>query len=405
MIYITGPNETPPYTPMVVSNDSTELKLTDSTDLKAMVDELKLIPPEERMCLWQLQQSGIDAPTLLATHDIMFDAQQYAENVKEYLEHPLIRTPWISSEHLLTNESMFEIVPGLLGLGAGYLSRRKYIEPLDELFEALIKRDALNMQKANMMRLKSKHLPLLRLLEAEIEIQSKKIKELLPKRVDAAVTNYLHKKGLDVHKLRGNYYSAKMASKGKHATLHLEFLDKTNLDKLKKVIKGLIKLGKIVEHAALGLGIGMVVYDTAKAYRQKNDYLRAFFSGAAGLGAGYYLGGLGAVETVGACAISTLAGEAALGGLILASYPVIGTVVLIVLGAAVMGYVTYEASQIVEKAWDKGKDMWIHREEIKKSISQSIDNMYQKVNKAWNDNEKWIIQFYGTPYPYDWSVY
>ncbi|MCE5318616.1 MAG: hypothetical protein LLG04_14790 [Parachlamydia sp.] len=424
MIYITGPNDTlgdpatqqefldlinqpsfylfnphltpyklksplPPYTPMLLSKDS--------PDLKEVVTELNLLPPEDRMCLWQLQESGIDAPTLMATNDVMCEIQKYSQKVRKFIDDPLITTPWISSDPFLTRSSVFDIAPGLFGLISGSLSRHKYIGPLDELYDAVVRRDILNMELARMLRLKGKNLPLLRLVQAEIEVQSKIIKKLLPKRVhDTLLANYLNKRGVDVHKLRGNWYSAKMAGKGKSATLGLEFLSKTNLNQFKGLIKGLIILGKIAEYTSFGLGAGAVLFDTYQAWQQKKDFTRAFVSGAAGFGAGLYLGSLGSTSALGACAISTLAGDAALGGLLVASFPVIGTVVVIVVGAAALGYVSYQASKAVETAWDSkmGKD-------IREVITKSAENFYEKMKKAWNDSEPWIIKFYGYPYPYD----
>lgn len=389
MIYITGPNETPPYTPILLSDEN-------SVELKELLTELKLLPPEERMCLWQLQESQVDAPTLLATNDVMSEIQLYSQQVRKFIDDPLITTPWVSTDPFLTNSSMFDMAPGLFGLLSGSLSRRKYIGPLDELYDAVVKRDALNMERLRMMRLKGTNQVMIRLFESEIEVQSQIINKLLPRRVDDALKKYLQKKGVDVHKLRGKWYSAKMAAKGKSAALHLEVLDKTSLNRFKTIVKGLIKLGQYAEYASYGLGAGAVLFDTYQAYRQKQDFTRAFVSGAAGFGAGLYLGSLGTTSALGACAISTIAGDAALGGLLVASFPVLGTVAVIVVGAAVVGYATYQVSKMVEKAWDSKQGT-----EIREVISTSVGNFYEKMKKAWNENNEWIIKFYGYPYPYD----
>lgn len=103
-----------------------------------------------------------------------------------------------------------------------------------------------------------------------------------------------------------------------------------------------------------------------------------------------YLGSLGSLSAWGACSISLLAGEAAVGGLLLAAGPLIGTFVLVVVGVAAVGTATYGAGVVAGKAWDS---------EIRKQASEDFTAFakiyYNLISEAWKNREKWLLPYYG----------
>lgn len=372
----------PPHTPLLLTDDFPELK--------QHVMELNSLLSEERERLWLFQESNIDIPTLLATNEIMCEAQKYAKKFRKFCNDPLISKPW-STDPFLTNNTLFDLIPGACGIAAGTLRRIRYVDPLDALYDAMCTRDAFNTEIARLSQNKHKYHARIAQLEKLARDQTKIIKELLPKKVSEKLVKYLNMRGINLYKTRGNHYSKKLARKGKLATLGLEFLEKTGIEKTKKLIRSLIKLGKYAEKTTFALGAGFVVYDTYEAAKQKQDFTKVFLSGTAGFCAGLYMGSVASFSGWGACAISTLAGEAALGGLILASFPIIGTCVLMVVGAAVVGTVTYVAVGAAKNALDTEMGTQVSEE-----ITKDINILYELIKRAWHFNETWIIKYYGT---------
>jgi hypothetical protein len=247
------------------------------------------------------------------------------------------------------------------------------------------------MRKANLLLQKGKFHSTVVGLEKQISMQTKIIKELLPKKVNDKLVKYLTARGVDVYKTRSNFYSEKMAKKGRFNVLGFEFLNKTGLEKSKKLIKKLIKIGKYGEYAGIALGAGTVLYDTYQAYQQRQQFTRTFLSGAVGVGAGIYLGCVASSSAWGACTIGLLAGDAALGGLVLASSPIIGTIVLAVVGTAILGYASYKVSQGVKQV--------LKNTETGKNLCSEFDaigrDFFEMLADCWRTGEKWILDFYG----------
>jgi hypothetical protein len=127
----------PPYTPLLDS---------DSNDLRELATELYRLPYAEKELLWQLQESEIDIPTLLATEGIIIEAQEHAKVFRQYLNDPLISTPWLSLDSILTSNFVLDIFPELCGVAAGGFSRLRKLDVIDPLYQAINTRDALIYQ-------------------------------------------------------------------------------------------------------------------------------------------------------------------------------------------------------------------------------------------------------------------
>lgn len=232
----------PPHTPIVLQKDF---------DLQNYARELNRLPAEQRERLWLLQANGIDIPTLLATEDVMCEAQKYADRFRKFLNEPFITTPWLSTDSILTNSSVVDLFPELCGLTAGSIRRMRNVDALDALYEAISIRNALNTEIAILMRDKGKFHSRIMKLEQMVKQQTQIIEKLLPTKVANTLVKYLNDRGASVHRYRNNHHSRKLAGKGKATSLGIEFLCKTGLEKSKKLINALITLKKMPKEQPL----------------------------------------------------------------------------------------------------------------------------------------------------------
>lgn len=370
----------PAYTPILLS---AELK-----DLSQFAAEFQRLAYEERERFWVLQESGIDLPILVVIEEIMKGAQEYVPHFREYLDHPLISTPW-TLEPLVTNYTVLDILPTVIGGAAGAVSRARRIHVLDPLYEAIAKRCALDADIQRLSQYGSKFSGKIVLLEREARAQTATIKSLLPKRINDSLVKFLNSRGVDHRKIRGNSYSKKAARKGK-LSLGVEFLNKTGLERAKKIVRFLIKLGSYTEKVLYALGAGVVVYDTVQAYREEKDYARAFLTGSTSFAVAGYLGSIASYSTWGICILETFTGEAAIGGLVLTSSPFLGTVVLAIAGAAAIGYSAYKAGEWMGQAYDSEMGTT-----LRDSVGKSAKYLFDLWKSADAMEYKEMFDFYG----------
>lgn len=263
------------------------------------------------------------------------------------------------------------------------------------MYEAMLRRDVLNREiylleisvknninKYRQVDIKNK----IRKLTEEAKKQTAIIKRLLPKRIEDKLSQYLTQEGFDIYKARNNSFSEKMARKGSSTVLKLDFLNGTGLTKTKNMIKKFVKVGNFVNKTALFVGPAFVAYDTYQAYQSKQEWGKVLLSGSAGLAAGVGLGMMACTVTWGAVSIGFLAGDAAVGGLILASSPVWGTALCIAVGFAAVAYMTYKVSGCVEELLDTetGKD-------IRQEASNILENAWKWFKSIWTSQQPKVI--------------
>ena len=117
-------------------------------------------------------------------------------------------------------------------------------------------------------------------------------------------------------------------------------------------MQSLAKIGSWAEKGSLFIGPAFVALNVYQAYETKKEWGKVLLSGTAGFAAGFGLGMMGSTASWGAISIGFLAGDAAIGGIILASSPVWGTALCIAVGFAVVGYATYKVQGCVEDLLD-----------------------------------------------------
>lgn len=382
----------PAYTPVFLPSE-------DPVDLETRQDiwnELSKFSQEERKMLYELQQQGADIPTQVATTSFMEKFQEYAEMVRQWLKVPLITTPWDFFNKSLTNKSTFKGV----GESSNYISTlvKKSSSDLDKLYEAMLERDNLNQQLYLLKDQKGSEVSVLRRnLDAKIKEVTKTIKQLLPKKIDAAMNQYLRRKFTPdaVRKMRANCYSAKATRGGSLLTTKLQVLNKSGLSRLRTMVNGLKTVGQQINFCAKLLNWAVVGYDTLKAYKTGGNVARTFITGALSV----YLSGQ---------AVAAMGGTAALGGFVLgsgitASNLILGSTVLVcvpgvgwialAVGLVAAGAVSYASKNALEGVWDLGEPV---AKEIYNGVSNAVHDIYKQLQAAWAQSSEWVLDFYGT---------
>lgn len=76
----------------------------------------------------------------------------------------------------------------------------------------------------------------------------------------------------------------------------------------------------------------------------------------------------------------------------MAASPIIGTFVLLILGAVVVGTATCLAAGLVKNALDTeiGTDYC-------KTFSYNVNLLTNKITNAWKSADRWILEYYGPP--------
>lgn len=376
------------YTPLIL----VEERVQTSLEVKMFVRELSQAPQESRESLWHLQQGKIDMPTLVATEHVMEEFRKYSQSFLNRYNDPLIKTPWLNTGPLLTNGSLLDLLSGTSGAVAQSVYQSRHVFALDELFEAMCKRDAYNQEIVRLSSMgKAKSYAQIARLEKQVKEQTALIKQLLPKRIEETMTKYLAGKGVEVYKIRSNSYSLKVAKKGYSSTLKLDLLNQSGLNRAKDLCKALNKIGQAANKIGFWIGPAIVLYDTNKAYEEKKDFKRVFFSGAAGFSASVFLGSVAPHSLWGATVVATVAGNTALGATMLVSSPFLGTVLFVVVGMAVVGAVGYTVSQVTADLWDSKIG-----QTTRTWTGEVIEEIYEKLKGAWDSDYNFLNRYYGS---------
>ncbi len=374
----------------------------DEHEAKCIAREITGYTKEERLKLWYLQESHHDIPTLLALQDTMQEGQRYAKEFRSWFDNPMISTPWISTAPALTNASLVDLFGDSNTFGSSLVRNSQRYRNLDQLYDFMYKRDALNTEIALLRRQPGSSTRIGK-LEKEIKTLTGKIKQLLPKRLDSKMQQYLGKRFTpdQIRKMRMNAYSAKLANKGgRFTTLNLDVLNRSGLQRLKYLITGMKKVGEHAGKISFVLNVGFVAYDTYEAYQTGGNVGKTLFSGIAGIGSAAAFGSLISTSSLGALTIGALAGDAAIGGALLVSSPIIGTFVAIVVGVAVVGLVAYGASKLAGNTYDFVEGLWESetsqrlRESISTQFHSTVESVYSTLKTEWERGTHWLKSFY-----------
>ncbi|HUD01402.1 MAG TPA: hypothetical protein VMR37_03690 [Rhabdochlamydiaceae bacterium] len=361
--------------------------------------ELSKFSETEKQKLRALQEDGVDFATQVATTSIMEDLQEYAAVIRQWLKTPLILTPWTHFNDILTNKSWFKVV----GEGSSHVSGliKGSSLKLDLLFEDMLQQDNLNRQLHMLRDQKGPEVMKLRQsLETQIKTLTGKIKQQLPKRIDASMTKYLNKRFPPdvVRRLRSKCYYAKAARGEKFLTTNLNVLNRSGLARLRDMVSRFRTLGTAINTGAKMLNYLIVLYDTYQAYMTGGNIARTFITG----GLAVYLS---------AQAVAAVGGTAALGGLVIgggitASNLILGTTILVscpiagwallVVGIVAAAAVSYAAKKSLEGVWDLGEPV---SKEVYKKAAEATGQMREQIKSAWSEKSDWLLDFYGTKKP------
>ncbi len=349
---------------------------------------------EEMKSYRKIQEEHHDLMAQLGMQEIMEGFQRYAIDFADFYNSPLINTPWNDLNESVPGSSLIDVFAGVSGFMSGYIRSSTRFVRYDELYDHMLKRDALNRQLYLMPKTRGNVLARVK-LEEQIKVHTSKIKEILPKRLNDTITRHLSKKytAKEIIKLRSNAYSKKMAGKGRLATTNLDFLNRSGLKRLKGFADHMNTFGKWGDRAALWLGPAVVAYDTYHAYHSKDrSAMRAFLTGSASVGVGIGLGSLFSTSAFGSALIGTALGAPGAGGLLLICSPVVGWVVCAAVGLVAVGYLSYKASEVVGYVWD-------HRQEIGTYAASVYESVEKKIISIWDSSQEYFRKLYGTTEP------
>ncbi len=344
----------PPYTPIYLVTVP-KFDMRYSAEIARIVQGYSTL---ERQTIRNMQEADHDIATSVTTMDLMEDFQTFLSDTKKTLSEPIIATPVYEFNRSLTQKSWLKMSAETLKYAGDFTTMTRGFSEKNKLFELMRQRDLLNHEFLELRGLKgSAAAAARRKLEGKTKELTAQIKKLIPKHVAAsAKKNILGLKPEDAAKVRANSTSLKLAKKGVEQikTTHLDRLTTSGLARLQKMVKGFKVMGDGVKKFATYTNYGLATYSIAEAYAKGGNVARTAFREGTSLYAGTLLSAAagGGLATLGGIAIGTLAGDAALGAAILVCYPVIGWVVLIVAGAAVAGYISYQTKEVSERVWD-----------------------------------------------------
>lgn len=369
----------------------------DAATRPEVVNELQTFTQAERQTLRMMQENHFDITSQIAMTDIMEELQRYASGFRSWLKSPLVVTPWKDVNSALTDKSLFKLFAETSKFSSSHITASPRFYILDQLYEDMMARDALNRQLFMLRSQKSADLGLLRELEREIKTLTGKIKKGLPKKIANARSKYVHRRFTadEIRRMRANSYSAKGARTGTPVTTHLDVLNKSGLARLRTMVGGLKKLGNGVGKAATMINYGAVAYDTAEAYKSgtAKDAARTFITGASAV----YLTSqavtaMGGTTALGGLVLGSLAGDATIGATLLVCSPVLGWVLVVVTGVAVGGYLGYKAKGMLEEVWDMAEDIG---SAAYQEAAKAANLVHEEFKNAWSSGSRWILEFYG----------
>jgi hypothetical protein len=313
---------------------------------------------QERQVLRVMQEENHDIPTSVTTTNLLEDFQMYLGGIKKQLGAPLIVTPIYELNRSLTEKSLIKMSGESLKHAAFLKETSTSYFNKNKLFELMKKRDELNHEWLKLRGQKGAgSAAARRALERQTKDLTAQIKKLIPKQIATSGEKYIHGlKADEAAKLRHGASSLKLAKKGaaKIKATHLDRLTVTGLAKQRSLIKGFKVLGDGVKKFATYTNYALAAYAIEETYVQGGNVAKTAFREGTSLYAGTLLSAAagGGLATLGGIAIGTLAGDATLGAAILVCYPVIGWVVLVVAGATVAGFVSYQTKEVSERVWD-----------------------------------------------------
>ncbi len=380
----------PAYVPVILV---TEPPLPDR---ESVVREINNFSLNERKTLREMQGAGYDLLSQIIMQDVMEELQEYSAKFRTYYDDPLITTPWKMFNQSLTNASMPDILAEMSIYGAQKLNGSGRMFFLDTLYENLMKRDDLNRrlhllkgqsgQKATFLRNN---------LETQVKDLTREIKRGLNAKINSKLPKYLSSYGEEeIRKMKMGSYSKKVVRKEQLIATRLDLLNRSGLSSLRKVISRLKVLGEKVAKFSTALGVAAVTYDVGSAYYHGDSVSRAFLAGTAGIGTSMLLASSGSLATLGtatmqsALLIGGLTGEAALSVGALLCTPA-GVIVVTIVGAAVVGYASYKASEYVGELWDE------YGNQVCDKVSSVANLVYEEITTAWRTGSQWILDFYG----------
>lgn len=362
-----------------------------------VVKELLQFTQTERQTLRMMQESQFDIATQVAMTDIMEELQRYAAGFRSWLKTPLVVTPWKDINSALTDKSLFKLFAETSKFSSSHITKSPRFYILDQLYEDMMARDALNRQLFMMRSQKSPDIGLQRELERQIKTLTGNIKKGLPKKLANARSKYVHRRYTsdEIRRMRANSFSAKGARTGNPITTNLDVLNKSGLGRLRSMVGGLKKLGNGVSKAATMINYGAVAYDTAEAYKSggSRDAARTFITGASAV----YLTSqavtaMGGTTALGGLVLGSLAGDATIGATLLVCSPILGWVIVVVTGVAVGGYIGYKAKGLLEEVWDMAEDIG---STAYQEAAKAANLVHEEFRTAWSTGQRWILEFYG----------
>jgi hypothetical protein len=388
----------PPHIPVYLVTAQPSLLARNSEALRTLFE----FSPKERQMLRQMQEERYeDISTYIALSDIMEELQTYAKDFRKALKTPLMATPWEDFNNSLTNKHLFKIFGETSRSTSDIINKSVSFRFREQLYENMMTRDALSREWHS---LRDQHDKVAKSykqnLKRKIDELTQVIRQQLPKKIQNAKLKYLHKQfsEAEIRKMRSTIETPRAAGKMKLLTTNLDVLNKTGVGRLRTAMNELKMLGDGVNKGTKWLNWGAVAYDTVEAYFKNGKMARAFLAGAASVVIGSKItAGAGGTTVLGGYFIGALASYPVLGEMIpvLVCTPVVGWVVLFVacvVGVAVGGFISYKTKGAVEGIWDLAENA---TEKIAIESYKAIDWMHQKFISGWDANKKWIPEFYG----------
>jgi hypothetical protein len=305
-----------------------------------------------------MQEDGYDIPTHVATVSVLEEFQGYVNPGKSVMSSPIFPTPVYEFNRSLTNKSLIKMSGEGLKQGAHLMESSPKFIAKTNLMELMKRRDEVNHKwfqlrgKNGLTSINDRHA-----LEREAKELTSQIKKLIPKKITDNASKYVHGLPADqARKSRAGSASLKLAKKGagKMKLTHLERLNISGLAFHRNLIKGFKVLGDGVKKVGTYTNYTLAGYEILNSFLNGGNPLRTAFKEGSAIYAGTVLSAAagGTLAGLGGIAIGTIAGDAALGAAILVCYPVIGWVVLVIAGAAIAGYVSYQTKDVAERVWD-----------------------------------------------------
>jgi hypothetical protein len=386
--------ELPAYMPTVLVTEP----ISDPSCRAETVNEIFRFSAQERRTLRKMQDLQWDILDQIVLTDIMEELQGYASNFRKQLDLPLIVSPWSELNKALPRTSIFDFSEETFKFGSKRILNSSKLVSLEKLHQNMMARDVLNRQ---LYLLRNQNGPKAFVIKRDLEKQIKEltaqIKQQLPAKMSQKLPEFLSKKfsAEEIGKMRSNSYSAKGARKGTLLTTKIDVLNKSGLGRLKDMATELKWLGEGANKSISMLNYGAVAYDAEQAYGTggAKAAARTFVTGTSAV----YLTAeavtaLGGATAIGGYVIGGIAGDAAVGTTLLICSPILGWVVVVVVGVAAASYFGSQTKDLFEQAWDFAETRGTQAYE---KIAEAASLAHDELRSAWNSESRWVLDFYG----------